>query len=318
MKKILILGGFGFLGKNLNKVFKDSKYSIFNESRSTGCDMLNYDNLCEVIDKLSPDIIINSSAHVGGVDYVSKHSADICADNCLMYLNLYKAVNRINKNILIINPLANCSYPGNDKDLLKESEWWNGELHESVESYGITKKMVFILAKSYKKQYGINTINVIIPNAYGPFDYLNGERTHAMNGIILRLLKSIENGDDKFVIWGSGTPIREWVYMEDVARLIKLIIDENLTNIPNPINMGQNKGLSIRESVDFIQKILNSNLEIIYDFSKTDGAPKKIMSDELFKKYFNNFIFTDYETGIENTINYYKQKFKENTYENFI
>jgi GDP-L-fucose synthase len=306
MKKILILGGYGFLGQNLNKVFKDSKYEIHLESRRTGCDILNYNQLLEAVKKIKPNIIINTAAHVGGVGYVSRIPAEICSDNTLMFINIFKVIEEVDKNILLINPLANCSYPGDTLDVLEESSWWDGIVHESVEAYGNTKKIGFILSECYRKQYGIKTINLLVPNAYGPFDYTDEEKTHAMNGIILRMLKSIKNKDKEFNIWGSGTPIREWVYMEDVARLIKLIIDENITNLPNPINIGQEKGFSIKDSVNKVQEIMNINFILTYDLTKKEGAPKKIMSSKLFKQYFPNFVFTTVEDGIKNTINYYE------------
>ena len=224
MKKILILGGYGFLGQNLKKVFKESSHQIYLESRRTGCDMLNYNELFKKINEIKPDFIVNAAAHVGGVGYVSKMSADVCNDNVVMFINLFKCIKEINKNMILINPLANCSYPGEAVDVLVENDWWNGAVHKSVESYGITKKIGFILSECYKKQYGIKTINLLVPNAYGPFDHTDEEKTHAMNGIIIRLLKSIKKGDREFNIWGSGTPIREWVYMEDVAKIIKIII----------------------------------------------------------------------------------------------
>lgn len=306
MKKILILGGYGFLGQNLNKAFQNSEHQIFLESRRTGCDILNYDKFLEVVKNINPDIIINAAAHVGGVGYVSKISAEVCSDNTLMFINIFKCISEVNKNILLINPLANCSYPGDTLDILKESDWWNGIVHESVESYGNTKKIGYILSECYRKQYGIKTINLLVPNAYGPFDYTDEERTHAMNGIILRLLKAIKNNDTEFNIWGSGTPIREWVYMEDVARLIRYIIDNNITDLPNPINIGQEMGFSIKDSVLLVQEILNTNFILTYDLTKKEGAPKKIMSSKLFRKHFPNFIFTTPKDGIKNTIKYYE------------
>lgn len=306
MKRILILGGHGFLGQNLSKVFETSNHQIFLESRRTGCDILNYDKFLGVVKDINPDIIINAAAHVGGVGYVSKISAEVCSDNTLMFINIFKCIKEVNRDILLINPLANCSYPGDTLDILKEEDWWNGVVHESVESYGNTKKIGYILSECYRKQYGIKTINLLVPNAYGPFDYTDEERTHAMNGIILRLLKAIKQGDTEFNIWGSGTPIREWVYMEDVARLIKFIIENNKTDLPNPINIGQEMGFSIKDSVLMVQEILKTDFKLTYDLTKKEGAPKKIMSSKLFREHFPNFIFTTPKVGIENTIKYYE------------
>jgi GDP-L-fucose synthase len=223
-----------------------------------------------------------------------------------MFINIFKVISEVNPNILLINPLANCSYPGETLDILEESNWWEGIVHKSVESYGNTKKIGFILSECYKKQYGINTINLLVPNAYGPFDYTDEERTHAMNGIILRLIKAKRNNDKNFIIWGTGTPIREWIYMEDTARIIKHIVDNNLFNLPNPINLGQEQGVSITESVKMVQEVLDMNLNIDYDSSKIDGAPKKIMSNKLFKQFFPDFNFTEIKEGIEKTIQYYE------------
>ena len=243
---------------------------------------------------------------MGGVNYVSKNAADICSDNTQFFINIYKAINEINPKIILINPLANCSYPGNTLDILEESNWWNGEVHESVQSYGSTKKIGYVLSECYRKQYGLKSINLLVPNAYGPFDYSDEEKTHAMNGIIIRMLKTIKNNEKYFNIWGTGNPIREWVYMEDVANIIKHIIDNNMLNIPNPINIGQEKGFSINETVEIIQKIVGTNFTITHDITKKEGAPKKIMSSKLFNHYFPDFRFTSFEEGIKNTIKYYE------------
>jgi GDP-L-fucose synthase len=307
--KILILGGNGFLGKNLNFVFSGTNYIIYNESRSTGCNMLEYDSLLSTVKRIKPNIIINSAAHVGGVDYVFKNCAEVCSDNTLMFVNLYKVIKEVDTDILLINPLSNCSYPGSTLDILEESHWWDGPLHPSVSGYGVTKKIAFELSEAYKKQYKISTINLIIPNAYGPFDYFDAEKVHAMNGIIIRMLKSIKNSDKTFKLWGSGTPVREWVYMMDVANLIKYIIDNDIKDLPNPLNIGQEIGFSINDTVKMIQEILKTNFIIEHDLTKANAAPKKIMSSKLFRKHFPNFRFTDPITGIKNTIKYYENSF---------
>lgn len=311
MKKILILGGLGFLGKNLNKVFVNSKYVIHNESRSTGCDMLDLSVLIQKIQDIRPDIIINAAAHVGSVSYVSKYSGDVIRDNSLMYLNLYEAVRMVDTNIKIINPISNCSYPG-IIDIQDEDNWWSGPIHPSVESYGTPKKLGFILSECYKNQYNIKTTNLIIPNSYGPEDYLDEERTHAMNGIIMRMIKSKNNNDNQFVIWGTGNPIREWIFMPDVAKIIKQIVDEDLfEKLPNPINLGQKYGVSIKDTVGMVKSFLDYNVKLVYDTTKLDGAPVKILDNKVFNQYFPFFSFTSYDDGILKTIKYYTKKLKD-------
>lgn len=305
MKKILILGGYGFMGKNLNQVFKDTECTIFNESRRTDCDMTNLDQLINKIQDIQPDIIINAAAHVGSISYVTNYAGNVVRDNSLMYLNLYEAVNQVNPSIKIVNPISNCSYPG-IIDIQNEEDWWNGQIHYSVESYGTPKKLGFIVSECYKKQFGVKTVNLIISNSYGPNDYLDEERTHAMNGIIMRMIKAKNNEDSKFTIWGTGSPIREWIYMEDAARIIKLIIDEDLFDVlPNPINLGQQHGVSIMDTVLTVKEALNYNVEIICDTTKQDGAPIKVLGNKLFQQYFPNFTFTTYKEGIQKTIEYY-------------
>jgi GDP-L-fucose synthase len=180
-------------------------------------------------------------------------------------------------------------------------------IHTSVESYGNPKKMGYIISECYRKQYGIKTINLIMSNSYGPLDYLDENRTHALNGLIMRMIKAQKNNDNEFIVWGSGTPIREWLYMEDAALIIKEIIDKELLDLPNPINIGQECGVSINESVETIKKLLNCDITIKNDLTKQDGAPIKVLGKTLFREYFPNFNFTSYEEGITNTINYYKK-----------
>jgi GDP-L-fucose synthase len=306
MARILVLGGHGFMGKNLQATFLDSSHEVFYESRRTSCNMFNLNELINKIKILAPEVIINAAANVGSIEYVTKFAADVVHDNSIMYINLYKAVSEVDKSIVIINAISNCSYPG-IIDIQEESDWWLGKVHPSVEAYGIPKKLGFIISECYKKQHGINTVNLIIPNAYGPFDYCDESRTHAMNGIIMRMIKAQKNKDKTFTVWGSGTPIREWIYMFDVARIIKEIIDNKMySTLPNPINLGQEYGVSILETVETVKTILNYDVEVVKDTNKQDGAPIKILGKKLFTEYFPDFKFTNYTLGIENTINYYK------------
>lgn len=309
-KRILIIGGFGFMGYNINKRYLFGSNIVINISRKNGYDIRNYNVLVGALKEYNPDIIIFAAANVGSINYVSNNSASVVSDNNIMYNNLYNAVAEVNKNIIIINPISNCSYPGNI-DIQVESKWWDGKIHESVLAYGMPKKMGFVLSECFRKQYGIKTLNLIMPNSYGEHDYLDEEKTHAMNGIIMRMIKAQKNNNNEFVVWGSGKPIREWLYMPDMASLIYKIINDEIYDLPNPINVGQEYGISINDTVQTVKKMLKYNVNIVHDLDKQDGAPKKVLSSKLFKKHFPDFKFTPYDVGIKNTIKYYKKKLND-------
>lgn len=305
MKKILITGGFGFLGTCLNKQFEtDKSYRIQNISRRTGCDLRNLDSIKTAIEQFAPDIIINCAANVGSVNYVSEFAADIINDNLLISTNLYKAVADTDPSTVVINPLANCSYPSN-LDIQNEWEWWNGEIHQSVESFGMSKKALYTISQCYKKQYGIQTVNLMLGGGFGEYDHVEESRTHAMNGIILRMIKAQKENASEFIVWGTGSPVREWVYMPDVARIIKIIADTSTYELPNPLNIGQQAGLSIAEIANLVKDKLQFEGKIVYNTDMQDGAPIKVLGSSLFRKEFPDFEFTNFDTAIKNTITYY-------------
>jgi len=306
-KRILILGGFGFMGRNTNIAFaNDDRYEIINESRRTDCDIRDLSRLKEKIREINPDIIINAAAIVGSLNYLTKNAADVIHDNAQMYLNLYRAVSEVNDKILIINPISNCTY-ASTIDIQHENLLFDGPLHKSIQSFGMPKRLGFITSECYREQYGIKTINLIIPNAYGENDYLDTDKTHAMNGIVMRMIQAMKNGDKEFLVWGTGKPVREWIYMPDAGRLIKEIIDNKRYDLPNPINAGQENGISILDTVLIIKEMLEYDTDVVFDTTKQDGAPIKILGSKLFQEYFPEFVFTDYREGIKNTINYYKE-----------
>jgi GDP-L-fucose synthase len=257
------------------------------------------------ISSLKPYCLINAAAHVGSIAYVTKNAANVCHDNAQMYLNIFKAINEAHPKAILINPISNCSYPG-IIDVQHEELWWQGAVHDSVESYGNPKKLGFILSECYRKQYGIRTVNLIMSNAYGPLDYADVQRTHAMNGIVIRMIQVIRNGDKEFVVWGTGTPVREWIYMEDAARVIREVLEKEIFDLPQPLNIGQEHGVSINESVGFVRSMLKSDIKITNDLTKQDGAPIKVLGKKKFREHFPDFRFTGYEDGIAATIKYYE------------
>jgi len=304
MKKILVLGGTGFLGKHVVTQLKERKdCAVESFSRREGVDITDFTRFAEALTRAKPDVIINCAAHVGSVHYVTTYAGDVARDNVRLIANMYDGVRAVCPKAKIINPLSNCSYPG-EANTHYEPDWQNGPVHDSVLAYGSTRRTMHVFAESYRKQYGIKSVNWLVANAYGPGDYTDPNKVHALNGILIRLIQAQKKGDATFEIWGSGKPLREWVYIEDVARILvhSLEIDEQTY----PINLAQNKAYSITEIAELGKEALGYDVTLTYNIAKADGAPIKILDDRIFRKSYPNFQFTPLSRGISNTIAYYR------------
>ena len=301
---VLVPGGFGFIGKHIVRKLQSLGHRAIPVSRKNKVDFFNYKLVEKCLFENKPDAIINCAANVGSINYVSSNQADVFQSNVKIILNLYKAVAEIIPQVRIINPLSNCSYPGNS-DIQNEEDWLINEVHDSVYSYGNSRRIIYMISKCYKEQYDINTVNFLIPNTFGPGDYQDTNRTHALNGMIIRMLKAHKLNDEEFSIWGSGKPIREWAYVDDVVNILIEGLGYAKELIP-PLNLAQNKGYSIKQSAELIKRIIGYKGKLVFDTSKQDGDPIKILNNKNFIKEFPNFTFFDHEMGIKNTIDYYK------------
>ena len=303
--KVMILGKTGFIGQNLyNKMFNDGQ-EVIGCSRSTGVDMLVYKEIRDFIKDHQPGIIYNAASHGGIMRYVRDYAANVLSDNLQMSLNLYKAVLELNPTIKIIQPFSNCSYPG-DSSVQYEENWLSGDVHKSVFSFGNSKRGIYYISKCYNDQYGINTVNLLFPNTYGPGDSIDPNHTHALNGMIIRMLKAKRAGDKEFVVWGTGKPVREWAYIDDFVNA--LYMAKNLDNVIYPLNIGQQKGYSIADSAMMIKEEMGYEGEIVFDTQYQDGDPVKIMSKQRFQEKYPDFKWFDHREGIANTIKYYEEK----------
>lgn len=302
--KVLILGSTGFIGKNLKKRLIDDNFHVHTAERSSGVDVRDYAQIYAIIDKIRPKVIYNLASHGGSVHYVRTKAADVYHDNVQMALNLYRAVHEIDKDIKIIQPFSNCSYPGTS-NLQKEEEWLNGDVHPSVFSFGNSKRSIFYLSKCYKEQYGVRSVNILFPNTYGPGDSEDPNHTHALNGMVIRMLAAKQNGDEEFVVWGTGSPIREWAYIDDFIDVLVKCLE--IDGLEYPVNMGQSKGYSIKESANLIKSACGFEGQITFDTSYRDGDPMKVVDGTKFNEVFKDFEFFNHFDGIVNTVKYYEE-----------
>lgn len=309
-RSVLVLGGTGFAGRNIIQLLKQRGIAYASASRAEGCDLRDTRQTRDLLAACQPQVILNCVAHVGSLNYVTEQAATVAVDNLRLMLAMYESIAAEAPNCFVVNPIANCAYPAiATMTTFEEDKWWDGQLHRSVLSYGSTRRMLWALAECYQMQYDLRSINLLVPNMYGPHDSTDPNKAHALNALIAKFVKAKAEGNDAITIWGTGIAVREWLYVGDFSRVIlDVITTPNRIGLSEPINIAQNFGLSVRELVDVIADATAFAGKVVYDPTKPDGAPRKVMDDRRFKKVFPCFEFTSLKDGIAATIEHYRAR----------
>jgi nucleoside-diphosphate-sugar epimerase len=303
--KILVLGHTGFIGKNIYKKLKKDSFDVTGASLSQGTDLRIEANLVKILKENEIQIIINCAAHVGGIHYGLRNGISIFEDNILMNINILKAASQVNAQI--INLISNCTYPGKHSEYI-ESNYWEGEIEPTVINYGIAKKAVVVLSKEYSRSRGLNVFNLVMPNVFGPGDHLDPEKAHALGGIISRMIIARDNNIPEFQIWGTGRPIREWLYIDDAVEIVLSMIGKRSNG--EIVNIKGNGIISIYDLTIEIANLLRFTGKISLDPSKPDGAMAKTMNTVKFEKMFGNRQRTDFKIGLNETVRWYEKELR--------
>jgi len=300
-KIIAVTGCEGFLGSNLMKLLQEENCEIKGVSH-TDYDLRKREDVERALDN-NPDFVFHAAARMGGISMSYTHPGDLFYDNLLMTTHVIdvakeKEVKRI------INPLSNSSYPLHTEGKLNETELWSGTIHESALAFGMAKRVSCVQAWAYNKQHGFETISLVLPNMYGPFGHFDETRAHALNALVKKFVDAKESGDDKVTVWGTGKPVREWLYIEEGARAMINALDIPYT--PEPINIGIGQGVSMSDLAETIRDAVGFNGKIEYDSSRPDGAPYIVMDNSRMKEVFNWMPETNLGDGISKTVEWYK------------
>ncbi len=307
-KKIVITGGNGFFGKHIQEKLKSSNAKVFIPDRNSGLDFRRYEDCTDYFNQTKPDIVINCAANQGGIGFHKGRQADLYMDNVLMGNFLLKAAyeNGVKK---FINIVAGCSYPGyTEKEELKEDEYWDGEIHDSIYSYGFARKTSVVYGKALFQQYGFSSIHLIFANMYGPGEHFNPEQSKALAAMIKKIYEAKKDNKPFVEIWGTGKPIRDWLYVKDGAEAV-LLATENYNDI-SPLNIGSGSGISVTDLATTIKNIIGYQGEFKYNTDKPDGAMKKIFSVEKMNKELNWVPTTTLEQGIKETIDWFDKNYE--------
>ena len=298
---ILVTGASGFLGKRVCRLLCELGKEYMPTSLSLGLDLRNRKATLDYFNKNKPHYVLNCAAYVGGIQFGYKHPAELFSNNLQITLNLLEASKASGVN-RIVNPISNCSYPGN-VSLFKEDEYWNGPLHESVMVYGFVRKASWVGAWAYAKQYNLDVLNLIFSNMYGPEDHFEEERSHALGALIMKFVEAKKNNHPEVVVWGTGKPVREWLHVDDAAEA--MIRGLNVIKTDELVNIGIGRGISILEMANLIKDYVGFKGALRLDMSKPDGAPYKTVDGSRGKKLFDWTPNREFNQGIKDTIQWY-------------
>lgn len=308
MTRVVVLGGFGFLGANVATAFKQRGYQVDSCSRRTGVDARDEHALLAYLGRVNPDILVHCAAHVGGIAYNAKCPIAIFEDNLLIGYSVVRAACRAGVRKLV-NIMPNCTYPG-EMDLYTESKWWDGPMHPTVLTYGMPRKALWLHSIACREEYDLESIHLVLPNLYGPRDHFDIVRSHALGALIHKIIEAKNKNIEEVEIWGTGSAVREWMYVKDAARGIALATE--CYNDVEILNLGCGKGCSIRELAEMIREQVGWSGRFVFNTARPDGAPVKILDIQKMMSALGGWSpATELRSGIAKTIEWYQDHRKE-------
>lgn len=303
-KTILVTGGAGFLGRQVVAQLEKAGACADRISvvRSRDRDLCLMENCQAVV--AGQNLVIHLAAHVGGIGLNREKPAELFYDNLMMGAQLIHAAYQAGvEKFVCVGTI--CAYPKFTPVPFKEDDLWNGYPEETNAPYGIAKKALLVQLQAYRQQYGFNGIYLLPVNLYGPEDNFHPNSSHVIPALIHKVYQAQKNGDKQLPVWGDGSPTREFLYSTDAARGI--VKATQLYDDAEPVNLGTNLEISIRDLVELICQLMEFDGEIIWETDKPNGQPRRCLDTERAKQAFGFQAEMDFRQGLKNTIDWYRQ-----------
>jgi GDP-L-fucose synthase len=301
-KEVLVTGGHGFLGSFV--VEQLIKRGVPRERiripRSKDMDLREWENCARAVKDV--DVVIHLAARVGGIGFNRKYPGSLFYDNMMIGVQLMEAARRDGVEKLVAVGTV-CAYPKFAKVPFREEDLWNGYPEETNAPYGIAKKALLVQAQAYRKQYGFNAIYLLPVNLYGPRDNFDPEKSHVIPALIKKMVDAKTQDQNEVVVWGTGEASREFLYVEDAAEAIVLAAERY--NDPEPVNIGAGFEIKIKDLVGLIAQITGFHGKIVWDKSKPDGQPRRMLDTARAAK-FGFSARTPLDEGLRRTVEWYR------------
>jgi len=304
-KNVSITGGKGFLGQYLKKRLETRKCKKISVVEHEKYNLVNNDDVKKMYNDQKPDIVFHLAAVVGGIEINQKNPGRFFYENAMMNLQVIHEgyLNKIEK---IISTGTVSAYPSDASLPFTEKNIWSGFPEEANAPYGIAKRIMDVQSKSYRKQYGFNSILLLLTNLYGPGDNFNPDSSHVIAALIKRFYEAKKNNEKEVIVWGNGKSTRDFCYVEDIAEGIVTAAEKY--NKSEPVNLASGNEITIEEIVHLIKKKIGYKGNIKWDSTKPTGPQRRVVNINKAKKEFGYNVKTKLEEGINKTIEWYISK----------
>jgi GDP-L-fucose synthase len=303
--RITITGGKGFLGKHLIEAFRAHGCTQILVADLPEYNLTRPEDIRRLYGEQRPDIVVHLAAKVGGIGYNQENPGSLFYENIMMGVPLlHEAHLRKIQKFVALGTI--CAYPKFTPVPFREDDLWNGYPEETNAPYGLAKKMMLVQSQAYRQQYGFNSIFLLPVNLYGPGDNFDPRSSHVIPALIKKCVDAVRQGDDEIVVWGTGAATREFFYVEDAAEAIALATEKY--DKSDPVNIGAGFEISIRDLVTLIVELTGFKGRVVWDASKPDGQPRRMLDTTRALKEFGFRAKTDFRTGLTKTIAWYQEQ----------
>jgi GDP-L-fucose synthase len=302
-KRVIVTGGTGFLGSHLVERLRALGVASIESPRSRDCDLVDPVAVRTLYERVRPDMVFHLAARVGGIGANQKNPGAYFHDNMMMGVNVLEQARHVGiEKVLMVGTI--CAYPKFAPVPFREADLWNGYPEETNAPYGVAKKALMVMADAYRRQYGLNAICLLPVNLYGPRDNFDLEMSHVIPAMIRKFSEAEARSEREVLLWGDGSPTREFLYVDDCADA--LVLAAQHYDQSEPVNVGAGFEIGIRELAELTAKLCGFSGKLRWDTSRPNGQQRRMLDTTLARERFGFQAKISLEEGLSRTIAWYK------------